>query len=376
MTSTPSRLPWSHTTKALVVTVSIALGVYLISRFRAAIAPLILSVILAYVLAPAVDRIQARTRWPRVWAALAVYLLLLAILAILPAALIPLMADQFQALDLDLQRLAQAVAGWPEKAWTIGGRPVIPAPVFTQLRDAWHTLAESFLQRSFSLLLQVLSSAAWGVLVLVVSFYLVKDGQRVRSWLEGLVPPAGRDDYRRLRDEINLVWSAFFRGQVVLALIVALLFTLVGWAIGLPLPLALGLLAGLLEFLPTIGHGLWFVVGVTVALLQGSTWIPIPSWAFALLVAGLHVVFQQVDLNLLIPRVIGRRVHLPPVVVILGIVAGAAVGGVLGVALAAPTIASARILGRYVYANLLDMDPFARPDDTPMIEAAPSTSDT
>ena len=77
-----------------------------------------------------------------------------------------------------------------------------------------------------------------------------------------------------------------------------------------------------------------------------------------LILIGLHLIFQQFDLNYLIPRIIGRRVHLPPLVVILGVVIGAALAGVLGVVLAAPTIASARILGRYVYANLFDLDPF------------------
>lgn len=86
--------------------------------------------------------------------------------------------------------------------------------------------------------------------------------------------------------------------------------------------------------------------------------MPVPNWAFTLIVIGLHIVFQQFDLNYLIPRVIGRRVYLPPLVVILGIVAGAAIAGVMGIFLAAPTVASFRVFGRYILANLFDMDPF------------------
>ncbi len=71
-----------------------------------------------------------------------------------------------------------------------------------------------------------------------------------------------------------------------------------------------------------------------------------------------HILFTQFDLNYLIPRLIGRSLKLPPVVVILGIVAGAALAGVMGVVLAAPTIASMRVLGRYIYARLADQDPF------------------
>jgi predicted PurR-regulated permease PerM len=116
----------------------------------------------------------------------------------------------------------------------------------------------------------------------------------------------------------------------------------------------------LLELLPTLGHGIWLAVAVPLALFSGSTWqwMPLSSFWFTVLLVGLHVVYQQVDLNFIIPRIIGRRVHLHPLIVILGILVGASVGGVLGVFLAAPTISSLRVLGRYIYANLLDLDPF------------------
>ena len=98
-------------------------------------------------------------------------------------------------------------------------------------------------------------------------------------------------------------------------------------------------------------------------LFLGSTWIHLPNFVVMLILIGIHVVFQQTDLNYLIPRIVGRRVHLNPLVVILGIVAGAALAGVLGVLLAAPTIATARVVGGYLYANLFDLDPIPRSDE-------------
>jgi predicted PurR-regulated permease PerM len=120
--------------------------------------------------------------------------------------------------------------------------------------------------------------------------------------------------------------------------------------------LAMGILAGILEFLPSIGHGIWLIIASLLAFFLGSTWIPLPHWAFMLIIIGLHLFFEQFDLNYLIPRIVGRRVHLPPLVVILGIVAGAILAGVLGIPLAAPTIASMRVIGRYIFANLFDME--------------------
>jgi predicted PurR-regulated permease PerM len=117
-----------------------------------------------------------------------------------------------------------------------------------------------------------------------------------------------------------------------------------------------------MEFLPSVGHGIWLSVASLLAFFVGSTWIPLPNWAFMLILIGIHLVYQQFDLNYLIPRIIGRSVQLPPLVVILGIVTGAILAGVLGIWLAAPTIASARVIGRYLYTNLFE-EPHPHPGE-------------
>jgi predicted PurR-regulated permease PerM len=129
--------------------------------------------------------------------------------------------------------------------------------------------------------------------------------------------------------------------------------------------------------LPSIGHAIYLVVAALVALIEGSTTLPISNVGFVVVVAVVHVVFTQVDLNFLIPRIIGSQVHLHPMVVIIGIIVGASIGGVLGVALAAPVIASARVIGRYVYAQLFDLEPFPEKEAPaePSAEAAASAGE-
>jgi predicted PurR-regulated permease PerM len=143
-----------------------------------------------------------------------------------------------------------------------------------------------------------------------------------------------------------------------LALIVGVIITIVSTILGLPQPLLMGMLAAVLEFLPSVGHTIWVAIALIVALLEGSTTLPVSNIVFAGLVAGVHLAFTQFDLNFLIPRIIGREVNLHPMVVIIGLIIGASVGGVLGLALAAPAIATLRVLGRYIYAMLFDLDPF------------------
>lgn len=193
-------------------------------------------------------------------------------------------------------------------------------------------------------------------MIILVSFYLIKDGSKLEEWFTSHLPPAVLTDYQWIRDEINQIWGAFFRGQLLLSTIVTIIFIIVGLILGLPFALAMGILAGILEFLPSVGHGIWLVTASLLAFFLGSSWIPLPHWAFMLIVIGLHLFFEQFDLNYLIPRIVGRRVHLPPLVVILGIVTGAILAGILGIPLAAPTIASMRVIGRYIFANLFDME--------------------
>jgi predicted PurR-regulated permease PerM len=154
------------------------------------------------------------------------------------------------------------------------------------------------------------------------------------------------------------VWSSFFRGQLILSLTVAVILGTVSAILGLPQPILLGIWGGLLEFLPSIGTIIWGATAILLAILRGSSYLPLPPVAFVLVVIGVYVAFAQLDINVLIPNIIGGSIRLHPIVVLLGVIVGMQIGGVLGIALAAPTIASLRVVGRYIYGMLFDLEPF------------------
>lgn len=353
-----TRPRWTPQTKLAVSLIVLAFFIYLVFRFSIVIPPLILAIILASILSPVVSRLQLRLHTSRLLGTALAYLVLIILLFTIPALLVPPLAAQMADLNLDVKLLAQEIQRLLGHQFLVFGQLIDGRLLIDQLGASLRGLAEPFIGQTLIFLVDVITSVVWVIFILVVSFYLVKDGPALRRWLEGLPPPEYRQDYIRLRDQISLIWGSFFRGQVVLALVVALIFTIVGFVLGLPFALAMGILAGLLEFLPSIGHGIWLTIAALLAAFIGSTWLPLPHWAFATIVIGLHLFYQQFDLNYLIPRIIGHSVHLPPLVVILGIVAGAVLAGILGIPLAAPTIASTRVIGRYLFANLFDLDPF------------------
>jgi predicted PurR-regulated permease PerM len=357
---------WSPQVKIVISLLLLALFVYLLFRFSSVLTPLILSIILAYVLSPMVNLFQKQARLPRGLATLLVYISVLIIIVASFMLIIPPLANQLAGLTIDIQIFLNQLNTLLAHKYVIAGQTINLEAVFQQAIGSLQGVLEPVFGQTLSFAVEVITSLVWVIFIFVISFYLIKDGEALRKWFEGLAPPAYKSDYIILRDIIGHIWGAFFRGQLVLALVVSVIFTSIGFILGLPFALAMGVLAGLLEFLPSLGHAIWLIVASLLALFVGSSWLPVPNWIFMLIIIGLHLIYQQFDLNYLIPRIIGRSVHLPPLVVILGIVTGAVLAGVLGILIAAPTIASARVLGHYIYANLFDSDPFERGATVPL----------
>jgi predicted PurR-regulated permease PerM/GNAT superfamily N-acetyltransferase len=349
---------WSSSAKrtvALVVLVCVGLVLYC---FRGVLLPLVLAFLLAFILDPVVDFLEHRLRLSRTLAAALVFALGGLILAAAPAVAVPPLVRAIRRLNLDFVEIAADLD-------RLLARPVVVLGFELELRSVYEQLVgslEEFLSAVASGTLDVVvgfaSTLFWVVFILLSAFYLVRDGERIVAWLDGLVPTSVRDDFVQLRKRIALVWNAFLRGQLLMALLLALITTVVATTVGLRNALALGLLAGAMEFVPNLGPIIAAVPAVLVAFFVGSSWIPLTNFWFAVLVLGLYLVIQQVEGNVLLPRILGRSLNLHPLIVLVAVIAGGSLAGVLGVLLAAPTVATLRVLMEYVYCRLTDRDPF------------------
>jgi predicted PurR-regulated permease PerM len=350
---------WNSTTKVVVAIILFVLFAVAIFAFRIVLVPLIIGIMIAYILQPVVRRMQHSTPLSRGVATGVVYLAVLALVVPIAIILVPVVVDQIiysQSQLISFARYLNAMG--VDATIEISGFTFEVQELVRQITSALTDFVTSVATTSVSFVLDAARILLMVVFTFVIGFYLTRDTDLVVQWVYGLTPPSYRSDVEALMTEINSIWSAFFRGQLLLSLIVILILTALSAVLGLPNPLLLGVWGGLLEFLPSIGNMIWGLTAVIVALVSGSTWLPLPNALFALIVFGAYVAFAQLDMNVLIPNIIGRHVRLHPVVVILGVIIGASVAGVIGVALAAPTIASLRIIMRYIYANLFDLDPF------------------
>ena len=351
-------IAWSPLMKLSVIILLFSTMVYFLYKFRGGVLPVILACILAYIMSGVVIWLEGTLKLKKAWAIFIAYLILSIIIAALFFLVMPMLFRQLRTLNLNLEELILRINGLMGRRWDLFGVTIDGNRILASLSSSLKDMVSPLFGRSLDVIGQILTSLIWFIFIIVFSIYIVKDGQAMSSWIAQLPPPDYREDYQRLSHEIKTIWGAFFRGQLLLSIIVMVILTLVGIFIGLPYALLMGFIGGVLEFFPSLGHGIWLVLSIILALAHGSDWIPLPHWAFALVVVGMTAIFDQVDNNYLIPRIIGRSVRLPALVVLLGIVIGASVAGVLGVALAAPTIASFRVVGRYIYSRLFDLDPF------------------
>lgn len=350
------RQRWPYATKLTVSLLLLAFFIYLLTRFREIIAPIIIAIIIAYIFNPIVNFLQNKVQLPRAILILFTYLLIIGITTTILILVIPRMDVNLEQLQINPQQIITSIENALAQEYRVAGFTIHPSALAAQLFGALQGLVQPVVGQTVTLVKNIITSIIWLIFIFLVSFYLIKDGSKLELWVNSHLPPTLLPEYKWILEEINQIWGAFFRGQLLLSAIVATIFIFVGLIIGLPFAIIMGVLAGILEFLPSVGHAIWLFIASLLAFFLGSTWIPVPNWAFMLIVIGLHLIFEQFDLNYLIPRIVGRSVHLPPLVVIFGIVAGAILAGVIGIPLAAPTIASLRVIGRYIFANLFDME--------------------
>jgi len=357
---------WDTATKrivAVIVLIFLALVVY---QFRSLGRPLVIAFLLAFILSPLVDFLHNRIGIHRGLATgLIFFILALAILGALaaPVTAVPSVTRAILSLQLDLKQIISDIGAFFDRPIEIAGYQFDLSDVYQELSQSLRRLVETIAQGTLDLVLSIASGAFWVIFVLVVGFYLVRDAHRIGEQVVQLAPPGYQDDVRRLRSDIVDVWNAFLRGQLLLGTVMAVATAIVDTAIGLPYAWALGLFAGIFEMVPNIGPYIAAIPAVLLALIRGSAFIPLGNFWFAVLVAGVYLVLQLIENNLLVPRILGRSLKVHPLAVMIGILAGGQLAGILGILLAAPTLATFKVLGGYILNRLYDRDPFPTQDE-------------
>ncbi len=386
---------WTTRTKRLVALAVLVALVFMALRLSEVLPILAVAVILAYLLTPLVNFIEQRILVfgpfrrgsHRNLAVLLTYVIIITVFIIGMLVVLPAIVRQLEAFGRQLpglfRNLEQSLEHTLNEPLTFNGEPIlidgepfIPLQRLQEVTGVEHitdllqpqdvslvgstqTFIGSLTGPAFNFVGGALTAIINVIFLMSMMFFLMRDGTIFIDKAVHITPPLYRGDLRRLLYELGQVWNAYLRGQLTLALFMGTSAFVAATLLGLPNPLILGLISGLLEFIPSIGAGLAIFPAALLALTSESATIPfLTGVPFAVLVVVVWAVLQNLEAIILVPRVMGGSLNLHPLAVIVGIIAGASLVGVLGIILAAPTVASLRVFGQYIYGKLMDRDPF------------------
>jgi predicted PurR-regulated permease PerM len=307
-----------------------------LGRVRALFPSLFVALIAIYVLNPLVTRLE-RVGIRRVFAGCLTYLVLIAVVTVAVSLLIPILIDQGQAFARDVPRAVDRLGGFAHGIGTWLEERFGADFDAREWIGSRSDLVSDVVGRVGGFLRGAVEAATLILVGLVLGFYLLVDLPRLRRSALNLVPPDRREEARRIASGIGAAMGGFFRGQLLVALVVGVMSAVGLRLIGLPYWAIVGLIAGFFNVVPLIGP---FIGAVPAILIAAALRPPITIlWVVVVL-----TVVQQIDNHFISPNVMRWSVRLHPVTVMISLIAGATLAGFFGMLVAVPMTASMKVI--------------------------------
>jgi predicted PurR-regulated permease PerM len=320
--------------RGLLTLLGIALGLWVGLQLWPVLLLLLVSLIFMIGLLPYVE---AMVRWglPRPLAVVLILVGLLACVAVLVGLLVPAMLEEFRNVRDNLPESAREV----EELLALIG---IEVELQQRAREfEWNELFSG--NEALDYGQQVLATTISLITIVAITAYLLADTPRLGAFVRQFIPPDKTEDAERLFLSLTSVVGGYLRGQLITSLAIGVFtFTLLS-IVGVSNPLAFAVLAALADVVPLVGALIATGPPVAAALQESAT-------RAAVVLIGM-MAYQQFEDRVLVPRVYGRMLNLPPLIVLIAVLAGAELMGVTGVLLALPLAAAGRVAIDYVYRN-------------------------
>lgn len=333
--------------KWLLLAVSLSAG-FLVYLLSPVLMPFLTAALLAYLGDPLVDRLEAR-KLPRTAAVVVVFVILFIIMVAMLLMLLPALERQIVALAKGLPAYvdwAQThVAPWLQQKLGLDPGLLDWSSLKAAAQQHWSKFggfAQNFMAWLSSSSLALMAGLANVVLIPVVTFYLLRDWDRLVAQVHQLLPRRWEATAVQLATESDTVLGAFLRGQLLVMLVLGIVYSLGLWWVGLELALIIGLVAGLVSFVPYLGFILGILLAGIAAIMQFH------EAHYLLWVALVFGVGQALEGMLLTPLLVGDKIGLHPVAVIFAVMAGGQLFGFVGVLLALPAAAVIMVLLRHM----------------------------
>jgi len=316
-------------------------------RFADVLLVFFLAWLVAFILSP-LARFLSRWRYiSRGLAVAIVYIGLLLLMVMAGLLILPATATQLSQLGTSLpgyverapEFLAQVQAWLDERSI-----PIRLDSLYQEqgLAERAQSLGTALAQNALGLAQGVAQTIFNSILVLVLSFYIALDGERIGRDLVRLAPQRHREEAEFLLATVGQVFGGYMRGTIITAAIYGLGTALVMWWQGLGFILPISAFAGAMMIIPLFGALLAIITPLVIALFSGP-------WERVILVAAALLLWQQVLLHVVGPRVMSQEVGIHPLLVLFAILAGAKLAGLWGIIFGVPVAAIIYSLGVFFY---------------------------
>jgi predicted PurR-regulated permease PerM len=337
---------------------------------RPVLLPFIVGAIIAYAFTPAIDAAQKRTGRSRLLIVILIFGSGIAILAAIAIAFAGPVSREVGLLirsgpDALETALRQVLGG---DSITIGDRTFTVEELATQAQAAINTFLQTP-EGAIRAVEQLLHGALDVILVMIVTFFLLLDGERFGNTLLRFLQPDDRVQMQIVAGRIHVVVGQWLRGQLILIAFVSVIVSIVlGPILHLPNALALGVMTGLFEVITFIGPIIAGAVVGIVALSSGGPALAITAVVFLF-------VLRQIEDVVMMPAVLGRAVHLHPLAALFAVAVGATAFGIIGTFLALPVAAAINVALHEFFPEELGAlpEPGRRPRSAVTAAAGPAT---
>jgi predicted PurR-regulated permease PerM len=363
----PTSPVWGTNTKlVLALTIVVVAGALLV-KFQFIITPLMIALVLAYLFHPIAVFFQNKLRFSWGAAVSVIYLMIM----ILLLGLITLggvgLLQQIQSLVTIVQ---DAIKTLPQLIENISGQVYQYGPFkidfravdLKELSSQLLGLIQPLLNRTGTLVSTVAGSAAsflgWTLFVILVSYFVLAESGGLRGPMIAVDIPGYAFDFERLSRELSRVWNAFLRGQIIIFFLAVIVYSIVLTVLGVHYAIGLAFVAGLARFVPYVGPTINWTVLVLVSYFQVYKLFGLSPFYYTLLVLVTALIIDQVFDNIISPRILSAALKVHPAAVFVAAIISANLFGLLGVVVAAPLLATAAVLWKYVMRKMLDMNPW------------------
>lgn len=320
---------------------------------RPVLLPFVVGMAVAYLLDPVADRLES---WglSRTLATTVITVIFAIVAVVALVVLVPLLVDQIARFLTRVPDYFHALERWAQPTYRVLAAKLDHATRL-KLGDAMTGFAGDAVHWAGLLVGEVLHGGAVALNLLslifitpVVTFYLLRDWDRMMAIIDGWLPRRQATTIHWLLDEIDRTIAGFMRGQAGVCLVLAIYYGFGLSMVGLDVGLIVGFGAGVLSFIPFLGAIVGFVIAMALAMVQFSVWGDIVPVALVFLVG------QVLEGNVLTPKLVGQQVRLHPVWIMFSVLAGGTLFGFLGVLIAVPGAAVIGVLARFGMARYLE----------------------